>query len=54
MRPLLRKTLEYGFEIMGWVLLWHPIDVLVFTPLDIRYRIHALQTLASVNVVIRN
>src|SRR5262245_59480524 len=53
MRPLLRKTFEYGFEIIGWVILWHPIDVLGFTPLAIRSRIAALQTLARVEVVIR-
>jgi hypothetical protein len=51
MRPLLRMTFEYGFEIIGWVILWHPIDVLVFAPLAIRSRIAALQTLAAVEVV---
>src|SRR5271157_709648 len=35
MRPLLRKTLEYGFEIVGWVMLWHPIEALVFEPIAI-------------------
>ena len=51
MRPLIRKTFEYGFEIVGWVILWHPIDVLVFAPLSIRARIASLQTLAEVEVV---
>jgi hypothetical protein len=51
MRPLLRKTFEYGFEIVGWVILWHPIDVLVFAPLAIRARIASLKTLAAVEVV---
>jgi hypothetical protein len=51
MRPLIRKTFEYGFEIVGWVILWHPIDVLVFAPLAIRARIASLQTLAAVEVV---
>src|SRR5262249_31522655 len=32
MRPLTRTMFEYGFEIIGWVLLWHPIDVLAFVP----------------------
>jgi hypothetical protein len=50
-RPLLRKTFEYGFEIVGWVILWHPIDVLVFAPLAMRSRIAALKTLAAVEVV---
>lgn len=53
MSPLLRRTLEAGFEIMGWVMLWHPIEVLVFAPVAIRVRLAALQTLATLNVVIR-
>lgn len=48
--PLLRKTLEYGFEIIGWVVLWHPIDVLVFSPVAIRARIAALRSLESLRV----
>jgi hypothetical protein len=43
LRPLTRQTFEYGFEIIGWVLLWYPIDVLAFAPLAIRARITALQ-----------
>jgi hypothetical protein len=54
MRPLFRKTLEYGFEIIGWVILWHPIDVLVFSPVSIRARMAALQSLATMNIVIRS
>jgi hypothetical protein len=53
MWPLLRRTLEYGFEIIGWVILWHPIDVLVFAPVSIRARTAALQALAKMEVVIR-
>ena len=53
MRPLIRKTFEYGFEIIGWVVLWHPIDVLGFTPLTIRARIAALRALAGMDVVVR-
>jgi hypothetical protein len=48
--PLIRKTLEYGFEIIGWVVLWHPIDVLVFSPVAIRARITALRSLESMPV----
>jgi hypothetical protein len=53
MRPLIRKTFEYGFEIVGWVIMWHPIEVLVFSPLEIRSRMNALKTLAALDVVIR-
>jgi hypothetical protein len=52
-RPLIRKTLEYGFEIVGWVILWHPVDVLVFAPLTIRSHIAPLNTLNSLSVVVR-
>ena len=53
MRPLIRKTFEYGFEIIGWVILWHPVDVIVFEPLLIRWRIKSLNTLAAMQVVVR-
>jgi hypothetical protein len=53
MRPHLRTTLEYSFEIIGWVLLWHPVDVLVFVPLPLRYRIRALHALVAMDVVVR-
>jgi len=53
MRPLVRTTFEYGFEIIGWVILWHPVDVLVFSPMAIRARIAALRTLAAVEVTVR-
>ena len=54
MRPLIRKTFEYGFEIIGWVILWHPVDVLVFEPLMIRWRIKSLKTLAAMQVVVQS
>jgi len=53
MRPLVRTTFEYGFEIIGWVILWHPIEVLAFAPLAIRSRITALRALARMDVVVR-
>ena len=52
MRPLLRQTLEYGFEIVGWVMLWHPIEALVFEPIAIRHKITALQRLMQLQVVV--
>jgi hypothetical protein len=51
LRPLLRKTLEYGFEIVGWVMLWYPIEVLVFQPIAIKSRIKALRRLMELRVV---
>ena len=49
---LLRKTLEYGFEIIGWVMLWRPIEILVFEPIALRDNIAALQKLAELRVLI--
>jgi len=54
MRPLLRKTLEYGFEIVGWVMLWHPIEVLVFEPIAIKHKITALRRLMELRVVVES
>lgn len=53
MRPFIRRTFEAGFEIIGWVILWHPVQVLVFAPAAIRVRLAALRTLANLKVVIR-
>ena len=52
MRPLFRQTLEYGFEIIGWVMLWHPIEALVFEPIAIKHKITALRRLMQLQVVV--
>jgi hypothetical protein len=52
MRPHLRKTLEYSFEIIGWVLMWHPIEVLLYTPTAIRMRMRPLRTLSRMYVIV--
>jgi hypothetical protein len=52
-RPIIRTTLEYGFEIIGWVILWHPVDVLVFVPVGIRGQIRTLKNLQRIEVVFR-
>lgn len=52
MRPLLRKTLEYGFEIVGWVMLWHPIEALVFEPIAIKHKVTALRRLMQLQIVV--
>jgi hypothetical protein len=51
--PLARKTFEYGFEIIGWVMLWRPIEVLGFEPLPIRSRLAALRLLGSLDIAVR-
>jgi hypothetical protein len=52
MRPLLRKTFEYGFEIVGWVMLWYPIEVLVFQPIALKARMAALRRLMGLRVIV--
>jgi hypothetical protein len=51
-RPLYRRTLEYGFEIVGWVMLWYPIEVLVYQPIAIKGKIRALRKLAKLRIVV--
>ena len=53
MSPLVRESFEYGLEIIGWVILWHPIDVLVFSPVANRARLTVLQSFASLEIVVR-
>jgi hypothetical protein len=50
--PLLRKTPEYGFETIGWVMHWYPIEVLVFQPIAIRSSIEALRKVIELRVVV--
>jgi hypothetical protein len=52
MWPLLRETLEFGFEIIAWVMLWNPIDALVFEPIAIKRKIKALRRLMRLQVVV--
>src|SRR5262245_21680344 len=54
LRPLLRKTLEYGFEIIGWVMFWHPIEVLAFQPISMKSRLKALSRMMDLQVVVEN
>lgn len=49
---VLRRPLEYGFEIVGWVMMWHPIEVLVFNPMSHRSKLRALRGLARMKVVL--
>jgi Na+/H+-dicarboxylate symporter len=49
---LLSKTLEYGFAIIGWVMLWRPIEILVFEPIALKDNIVALQKSSELRVLI--
>ncbi len=48
----LRRPFEYGFEIIGWVMMWHPIEVLVFNPMASRSKLKALRALARMKVIL--
>jgi hypothetical protein len=51
---LLRRTLEYGFEIIGWVTLWHPIDLLIFEPFLLKDKMAVLRKLTQLRVEVRS
>jgi hypothetical protein len=53
MGPLIRRTLEAGFEMMGWVVPWHPIQVLVFAPVASRVRPTAFRKRVTLNAATR-
>lgn len=50
---VLRRPLEYGFEIVGWVMMWHPVEVLLFNPMSSRAKLNALRALSRIKIVIR-
>jgi hypothetical protein len=52
MWPMLRETLEFGFEIVAWVMLWNPIDALVFEPIAMKHEIRALRRMMGLQVVV--
>lgn len=53
MPQLLRRPLEYGFEIVGWVMMWHPIEVFLFNPMANLSRINALRALSEMDITMR-
>jgi hypothetical protein len=53
MPQVLRRPLEYGFEIVGWVMMWHPVEVLLFNPMSGRSKLNALRALSRMNIVVK-
>ncbi|HTT38763.1 MAG TPA: hypothetical protein VMH32_13975 [Burkholderiales bacterium] len=51
--PLIRNTLGEGFNVIGWVMLWRPVETYFFNPLPIRASSAALRFLRSLQVEIR-
>jgi hypothetical protein len=51
--PLLKNTLGEGFNVIGWVMLWRPVEAYFFDPLPIRRSSAVHRFLASLQLEIR-
>jgi len=51
--PFLRNTLGEGFNVIGWVMLWRPVEAYFFDPLPIRTSSAAHRFLSSLQLEIR-
>jgi len=52
--PFLRNTLGEGFNVIGWVMLWRPVEAYFFDPLPIRKSSAVHRFLSSVRLEIRS
>jgi hypothetical protein len=51
--PLINSTLGEGFNVIGWVMLWRPVEAYFFDPLAIRTSSAAHRFLKSLQIEIR-
>jgi hypothetical protein len=51
--PLINSTLGEGFNVIGWVMLWRPVEAYFFNPLPIRTSNRAHRFLSSLQLEIR-
>lgn len=51
--PFLRNTLGEGFNVIGWVMLWRPVEAFFFDPLPIRRSSAVHRFLSSLQLEIR-
>ena len=51
--PFLRNTLGEGFNVIGWVMLWRPVEAYFFDPLPIRTSSAVHRFLSSLQLEIR-
>jgi hypothetical protein len=51
--PLLKSTLGEGFNVIGWVMLWRPVETYFFDPLPIRTSSEVHRFLSSLQIEIR-
>jgi hypothetical protein len=51
--PLVSSTLGEGFNVIGWVMLWRPIEAYFFNPLPIRTSTRAHRFVQSLRIELR-
>jgi hypothetical protein len=51
--PLLKNALGEGFNVIGWVMLWRPVETYFFDPLPIRTSSEVHRFLSSLRIEIR-
>ena len=51
--PLLKNALGEGFNVIGWVMLWRPVETYFFDPLPIRTSSEVHRFLSSLQIEIR-
>jgi hypothetical protein len=51
--PLLSNALGEGFNVIGWVMMWRPVEAFFFNPIPLRTSISVHRFLKSVQIEIR-
>jgi hypothetical protein len=51
--PLLSNAIGEGFNVIGWVMMWRPVEAYVFNPIPIRTSISVHSFLKSLQIEIR-
>jgi hypothetical protein len=51
--PLLSNALGEGFNVIGWVMMWRPVEAYVFNPIPMRTSISVHRFLKSLQIEIR-
>jgi hypothetical protein len=52
--PLLSSTLGEGFNVIGWVMLWRPVEAYFFNPLPIRTSTKAHRFVQTLHLELRS
>ena len=51
--PLINSTLGEGFNVIGWVMLWRPVEAFVFNPIPVRTSSRVHRFLKSLQIEVR-